>query len=186
MSESPFAAILHGLSLVLIMDLDALKLLILDVDGVLTDGRVAPTADDEGGKRFHVHDGCAIKLWKRYGGRVAILSGREGRDVARRAAELGIDWVKLGVADKLAGYEAILASADCVDDAVAYIGDDLPDLGPMSRCGWAVAVADAVPAVKRAAAYVTRRGGGCGAVAEAIELILRKQKRWSPAVLREM
>ena len=168
------------------MDPTGVKLLILDVDGVLTDGRVAPTADDEWGKRFHVHDGCAIKLWKRCGGKVAILSGREGRGVAGRAAELGIDWVKLGVADKLAGYEAILASADCVDEAVAYVGDDLPDLGPMSRCAWPVAVADAIPEVKRTAQYVTRRAGGCGAVAEVIELILRKQKRWSPALLREM
>jgi 3-deoxy-D-manno-octulosonate 8-phosphate phosphatase (KDO 8-P phosphatase) len=168
------------------MDPTGVRLLMLDVDGVLTDGRVAPTADDEWGKRFHVHDGCAIKLWKRCGGKAAILSGREGRDVARRAAELGIEWVMLGVSDKLAGYEAIRASADCADAAVAYVGDDLPDLGPMSRCAWPVAVADAVPAVKRAAQYVTRRTGGCGAVAEVIELILRKQKRWSPALLREM
>jgi 3-deoxy-D-manno-octulosonate 8-phosphate phosphatase (KDO 8-P phosphatase) len=161
------------------------KLLILDVDGVLTDGRVSASGDDESVRRFHVHDGYAIKLWKRCGGRVALLSVREGRDVARRASELGIEWVKLGIADKLAGYEAILASADCVDAAVAYVGDDLPDLSPMLRCAWPVAVADAVPAVKRAAQYVTRRAGGCGAVAEVIELILRRQKRWSPALLRE-
>ena len=168
------------------MEPTGVKLLILDVDGVLTDGRISPSEEDESARRFHVHDGFAIKLWKRSGGKVAILSGREGRDVAKRAAELGIDWVKLGVTDKLAGYEAILASADCVNEAVAYVGDDLPDLGPMSRCAWPVAVADAVPAVKRSAQYVTRRAGGCGAVAEVIELILRKQKRWSPALLQEM
>jgi len=170
------------------------KLLILDVDGVLTDGRISvgrpgflgSGGDDESAKWFHVHDGCAIKIWKRSGGKVAILSGREGRDVARRAVELGVDCVKLGVADKLAAYDAILASVDCVDAGVAYVGDDLPDLGPMSRCVWPVAVADAVPAVKRAAQYVTRRAGGCGAVAEVIELILRKQKRWSPTFFREM
>jgi len=154
-----------------------IKLLILDVDGVLTDGRLSPRAEDEPARWFHVHDGCAIKLWRRSGGKVAILSAREGRDVVNRAAELGIDWVKLGVADKLAGYEAILTSADCVDAAVAYVGDDLPDLGPMSRCAWSVAVGDATPAVKRAASYVTRLAGGCGAVAEVIELILRQQKR---------
>jgi len=162
------------------MEPTGIKLLILDVDGVLTDGRISPIGNNESARRFHVHDGCAIKLWKRSGGKVAILSAREGRDVMSRAAELGIDWVKLGVADKLAGYEAILASADCVDTVVAYVGDDLPDLGPMSRCGWPVAVADAIPAVKRAASYVTRRAGGCGAVAEVIELILRKQKRLLP------
>jgi len=168
------------------MEPTEVKLLILDVDGVLTDGRLSSSGDDESARRFHVHDGCAIKLWKRSGGKIAILSGREGRNVMRRAAELGIDWVKLGVADKLAGYEAILASAGCVDTVVAYVGDDLPDLGPMSRCAWPVAVADAIPEVKRTAQYVTRRTGGCGAVAEVIELILRKQKRWSSALLREM
>lgn len=167
------------------MEPTGVKLLILDVDGVLTDGRISPSGDDESGRRFHVHDGCAIKLWKQRGGKIAILSGREGRDVARRAAELGIDWIKLGVADKIAGYEAIVASADCVDAAVAFVGDDLPDLGPMSRCAWPVAVADAVPAVKKAAQYVTRRAGGCGAVAEVIEWIIRAQKCGSPAPLRE-
>jgi len=168
------------------MEPTEVKLLILDVDGVLTDGRISSAGDAESERRFHVRDGCAIKLWKRSGGRVAILSAREGRDVARRAAELGIDWVKLGVAYKLAGYDAILASAGCADAAVAYVGDDLPDLGPMSRCGWAVAVADAAPEVKRSAHYVTRREGGCGAVAEVIEFILRKQKRWLPELLREI
>jgi len=168
------------------MEPTEVKLLILDVDGVLTDGRISSAGGEESARRFHVHDGCAIKLWKRSGGKIAILSGREGRDVVSRAAELEIDWVKLGVADKLAGYEAILASADCVDAAVVYVGDDLPDLGPMSRCAWPVAVADAIPEVKRAARYVTRRPAGCGAVAEVIELILRKQKRWSPALLREL
>ena len=177
---------MQGLFPVKTMGPTEVKLLILDVDGVLTDGRISPLGDEESVRGFHVHDGCAIKLWKSSGGKVAILSAREGHDVARRAAELRIDWVKVGVADKLAGYEAILASADCVDAAVAYVGDDLPDLGPMSRCAWPVAVADAVPAVKRAAQYVTRRAGGCGAVAEVIELILRKQNRWSPTLLREM
>lgn len=163
----------------------SVKLLILDVDGVLTDGRISPSTENESARWFHVQDGYAIKLWMRSGGRAAILSAREGRDVARRAAELGIDRLRLGVADKMAGYEAILSSEDCVDAAVAYVGDDLPDLGAMSRCGWPVAVANAVPAVKRAAQYVTRRPGGCGAVAEVIEVILRKQSRWLPELWRE-
>jgi len=167
------------------MEPTEVKLLILDVDGVLTDGRISPSGDDESVRWFHVHDGCAIKQWKRCGGMTAILSARAGRDVARRAAELGIDWVKVGVADKLAGYEAILASANCDDAGVAYVGDDLPDLGPMSRCAWPVAVADAVPTIKRTAQYVTRLAGGCGAVGEVIELILRKQNRWSPALFGE-
>ena len=186
---SPFAI---GHSLLLI------ELLILDVDGVLTDGTVVPTAwqgNARNGKedlcstdgqenlcstvRFHTQDGCAIKLWQRCGGTVAILSGRSCETVRLRAAELGVEEVCLGVSDKLAVYEDILAAGGFGHEKTGYIGDDLPDLGPMRSCGFPVAVANAVPAVKRAAMYVTRRRGGCGAVAEVVELMLRKQKRWS-------
>ncbi len=168
------------------MDMESIKVLVLDVDGVLTDGRLMPGRDRaDDAKAFHVHDGCALKTWQRAGGRVAILSGRESSDVARRAAELGIEFVRTGVADKLVEYEAVLKWARCDDAAVAYVGDDLPDLAPMQRCGWAVAVANAVPAIKRAASYVTRLGGGCGAVAETIEHILRKQRRWSQTLIAQ-
>lgn len=165
------------------MELASIDLLILDVDGVLTDGHVVAGPNGESIKRFHVHDGCAVKLWQRCEGRVAILSGRGGEAVTRRAAELGIKWVHTDVTDKLAAYDAILASAGRRDEAVAYVGDDLPDLAPMARAGFSVAVADAVPAVKRAADYVTRRAGGRGVVAEVVELLLRKQKRWSRDLL---
>jgi len=160
------------------MDLARINLLILDVDGVLTDGRVAPAADGNATKFFHAQDGYAIRVWLDRGGQAAILSGRADETVRRRAVELGIDQVLLGMVGKLAGYETILASAGLADEAVAYIGDDLPDLEPMERCAFPVAVADAVPAVKRVAMYVTRRAGGRGAVAEVIELLLRKSGRW--------
>ncbi len=184
-----------------------IDLLILDVDGVLTDGTVAPTAAEgehrkgrgylcpSDGKedlrrtvcppvRFHTQDGCAIKLWQRCGGTVAILSGRGAETVRLRAAELGVEKVLLNVSDKLAGYEEILATGRFDHERTGYIGDDLPDLGPMERCGFPVAVSNAVPAVKRASMYVTRRRGGCGAVAEVVELLLRKRKRWSAEVRR--
>jgi 3-deoxy-D-manno-octulosonate 8-phosphate phosphatase (KDO 8-P phosphatase) len=158
------------------MDAVAIKLLILDVDGVLTDGKIRASADGQAAKSFHVHDGSAIKAWQRRGGKVAILSGRAEEAITRRAAELGIECVHTGVTDKLLAYDAIVSSAKCRDAAVAYVGDDLPDLQPMGRCAFPVAVANAVPAVKRAAAYVTRRCGGAGAVAEVIEFLIRKQK----------
>ncbi len=161
------------------MDLTHIELLILDVDGVMTDGRIMTGADGESTKRFYVQDGCAIKLWQRSGGVVAILSGRGCDAVDHRAGELGIQHVHMGVLNKLEKYEAILESTGKGDGATAYIGDDLPDLGPMERCALPVAVANAVGTVKRASRYVTRRAGGCGAVAEVVELILRKQGRWS-------
>ncbi len=164
----------------------SIRLLILDVDGVLTDGRLTTTVNGEAGKTFHVHDGCAIKLWLRSGGMAAVLSGRRSAEVARRAAELGIEWVRMGVTDKLEAYEAILAAAGCDDCEVAYFGDDLPDLPPMSRCGFPAAVANAVPTVKRTAEYVTRRQGGSGAVAELVELLLRRQGLWTQELLSKV
>ncbi len=168
------------------MNLESIELLILDVDGVLTDGSVTMTAEGESSQTVHVHDGCAIKMWQRCGGKAAILSGRKNEHVAARAQDLGIEWVLTGIEDKSRGFAEILASAGCEASAVGYIGDDVPDLGPMTRCGFPVAVANAVPAVKRAAAYVTRRRGGHGAVAEAVEFLLRKKKQWSAAIAREL
>ena len=156
----------------------SIDLLILDVDGVLTDGRLTPLPDGEASKAFYVQDGVALKLWQRCGGQAAILSGRSETATLRRAAELGIECVRTGVSDKTTAYRELLASLGFGDAAVAYVGDDLPDLGPMAHCAFPVAVADAVPAVKRAAAYVTRRCGGTGAVAEVVELLLRKRNQW--------
>ncbi len=161
------------------------ELLILDVDGVLTDGRVTLGAQSQGEKAFYVQDGCAIKLWQRCGGKVAILSGRDEDSIRKRAAELGIACVHTGVTDKRRGYASLLEEFQLTDEQVGYVGDDLPDLGPLERCGYAVAVANAVAPVKRAAAFVTGRRGGDGAVAEVVEVLLRLQGKWSGALLSE-
>ncbi len=168
------------------MNTDSIELLILDVDGVLTDGRVMPSYDGGGPKTFSSQDGFAIKLWQRAGRQTAILSGRGGEIVTRRAEELGIKIVHNNVRDKLAVFQEILDSAGCDDAAAAYVGDDLPDLGPMARVRLPIAVANARPAVKQAAMYVTRREGGRGAVAEVVEFLLRKQGRWNRALITEV
>jgi len=167
------------------MDFTAIKLLILDVDGVLTDGRLLIGPDGERTKTFHVHDGCALKLWHRSGGHSAVLSSRASAALDLRAHELGISLVRAGVPEKVAGYEAILKEGAFIDAQVAYVGDDLPDLPVMARVGLPIAVAQAVPAVKKRATYVTARRGGQGAVAEVVELLLRKQRRWSGPMLTE-
>lgn len=161
------------------MEFTTIRLLVLDVDGVLTDGRITSSAGGDDAKWFHVQDGCAIKLWQKSGGNVAILSGRRSGDVQRRADELGITLVKMGMDDKLAGLRELHETAGSDRSETAYMGDDLPDLAAMRVCGFPMAPGNAVPAIKRVARFVTRRRGGEGAVAEAIELILRKQRRWS-------
>jgi 3-deoxy-D-manno-octulosonate 8-phosphate phosphatase (KDO 8-P phosphatase) len=167
------------------MELDRINLLVLDVDGVLTSGQLAFDAGGPVGRTFHVQDGCLVKMWERCGGRSAIISGRQCPAVLARAAELGVSNVTQGASDKLAAYDSLLASLGATDDQVCYVGDDLPDLGPMGRCALPVAVYNAVPEVKQRARYVTRRSGGSGAVAEVVEYILRKQHRWTPAALLE-
>ena len=166
------------------MDFDAINLLVLDVDGVLTDGSIVMGESGPVTKVFGTHDGYALKLWGRVGHKIAIISGRTSPAVERRAAELGIEAVRQGCEDKLATYDRLLEAAGATDAAVCYVGDDVPDLPPMRRCAFPVAVANAVPAVKQTAQYVTRLPGGTGAVAEVIELILRKQRRWSWDELR--
>ncbi len=164
------------------MDLTAIQNLLLDVDGVLTPGDVS---FDERGARvmsFNIHDGLAIARWIKTGYRAAILSGRDSPVVERRAAELGIETVIQGAPDKRAALQVLLDKNAFAPRETAAIGDDLPDLPVLSACGFAVAVADAVPTVKRQADYVTLRPGGRGAVAEVIELILRSQQRWDRLV----
>lgn len=151
----------------------AIRLLILDVDGVLTPGSLPYGQDGNIEKVFYVHDGTALRLWREAGGRVAIISGRQSPAVDRRADDLGIDSVTQGVSDKIPAYESIRRRLNIDDSAISVVGDDLLDLAPMRRCGYPIAVANAVPVVKRAARYVTRRCGGAGGVREAIERLLR-------------
>jgi 3-deoxy-D-manno-octulosonate 8-phosphate phosphatase (KDO 8-P phosphatase) len=161
-----------------------IEMLLLDVDGVLTDGRII--YDDRGVelKMFHVRDGSALKLWRDANKRVAVISGRKSHAVDVRAAELGLTSVIQGAGDKLEAYCRLLDQADLPPERACVMGDDLPDLPLLERCGLAVAVADACPEAREAADYVTRAPGGRGAVREAIELILGCQGLWQPSVER--
>lgn len=156
----------------------AVRLLILDVDGVLTDGRITYTADGLEVKSFHVRDGSGLFFWQRLGGRVAIISGRTSKAVDVRAAELGIPVVIQGARDKRPALDRVLETTGSTAGEACAIGDDLPDLPLLRSCGLAVAVADACPEARAAAHYVTQTPGGRGAVREVIELLLRAQGRW--------
>lgn len=152
----------------------------LDVDGVLTDGRIAFSHTGERTQTFHVHDGRALKQWQALGGQVVLVSGREGGALDRRAWELGIKVQRTGIVDKLEAYTSLKVEMGFRDVAIAYVGDDEPDLPPMSQAAFPVAVANAMPRVKRAARYVTRRSGGEGAVAEVIDMLLRARSISAP------
>jgi len=162
----------------------SIDLLVLDVDGVLTDGSVTLTASGEEIKSFHVRDGSGMKYWQRVGKRIALITGRGSPAVLRRAEELGVDVVRLNSLDKLATYRAMLQEMGVEESRVAAMGDDLPDLPILRHCALPIAVADAVDEVRQAAAYVTRRPGGRGAVREAIEHILRPAGLWDEVLAR--
>jgi 3-deoxy-D-manno-octulosonate 8-phosphate phosphatase (KDO 8-P phosphatase) len=155
-----------------------IELLLLDVDGVLTDGGIVYTDAGEEIKRFHVRDGSGLKLWHLAGKRSAIVSGRKSRAVERRAAELGIAPVLQGLSEKLPAFGVVLTETGLRAEQVCAIGDDLPDLPVLRRAGLAVAVADACGEVRDAADYVTALPGGHGAVRDAIEWLLKAQGAW--------
>jgi 3-deoxy-D-manno-octulosonate 8-phosphate phosphatase (KDO 8-P phosphatase) len=159
-----------------------IRVLLMDVDGVLTGGQVYLLPQLDGTavemKAFHSQDGAGLKLARDAGLRTGVISGRDSAAVTRRAAEVGMEFVYQGRAEKLSAYEEILRVAGVRDAEVAYIGDDLPDLPVLERVGLAVAVANAVPEVRRAAHHVTRRTGGDAGVREAIEGILKAQGKW--------
>jgi 3-deoxy-D-manno-octulosonate 8-phosphate phosphatase (KDO 8-P phosphatase) len=161
-----------------------IRAVVTDVDGVLTDGRITLASDGVEIKRFHVWDGTGIKYLLRSGIAVAFLTGRESDVVARRAEELGVEHVRQGAKSKLPAYESILADLGVRDEAVCYVGDDLPDLPVLRRAGVGVAVADARPEVIDAADHVTVAGGGEGALRELAETILKAQDRWAAIMSR--
>jgi 3-deoxy-D-manno-octulosonate 8-phosphate phosphatase (KDO 8-P phosphatase) len=161
-----------------------IELLVVDVDGVLTDGAIIYADNNVEVKAFHVRDGSGLKIWQLAGKRSAVITGRTSPVVAVRAAELGMAPVLQGAADKLPAFRTILADAGLQPQQVCFIGDDVPDLPVLLTCGLAAAVADACADVRAAAHYVTRTPGGRGAVREVIELILRCQGSWRPIVDR--
>lgn len=161
-----------------------IRLLVFDVDGVLTDGVVTMHADGTESKGFHIRDGAAIVWAQRLGIPVALLSARASGATSQRAAQLAIRTVVQGGGNKLQGYEQIVRDAGLPDEQVAFMGDDLLDLPVLSRVGLAAAPADAASDVIESVHWVSTRPGGRGAVREFIEMVLRAQGRWAD-VLRE-
>jgi len=159
-----------------------IKLLLFDVDGVLTDGRVLVHSDATESKSFGIRDGIAIVWAQRAGLKVGFLSARNSPTTPHRAAQLGVSLVHQGVSSKLQAYEGILASEGVSDEDVAYMGDDIVDLGVLARVGLSAAPADAVMEVKAAVHWVSDAGGGHGAARQLIETILVAQKRWDAIV----
>ena len=161
-----------------------IRLLLFDVDGVLTTGEVVMHADGSESKGFHVRDGAAIVWAQRAGLTVGLLSARSSGATAHRAAQLAVRIVEQGVKSKLTAYEQIIRDARVEDADVAYMGDDLLDLQVLARVGLSAAPADAAPEVRERVDWVSAAVAGRGAVRELVELVLRAQQRWDD-VLRQ-
>jgi len=164
-------------------DLD-IRLLLLDVDGVLTDGRIIYGASGTEAKAFDVKDGHGLKLIQRAGISVGIITGRESEAVKRRAEELGVEYLYQGAKNKLKPFNEILERSGLNEKNVAYVGDDLVDLPILRKVGFAATVADAVDEVKSCVAYVSTRPGGRGAVREICDHLLRLSNKWEPVTSR--
>lgn len=160
----------------------SIRLLMLDVDGVLTDGSLFIGCDGRETKRFNVRDGLGIQMWMRLGLEIAIVSGRNSDATTARMAELGITRVEQGARDKLASLKRLCDELGIDRDQVACMGDDLPDLPPMRKAGCAIAVGDGDERVRACADYVTKSPGGHGAVREAIEYLLKEMDRLDEAI----
>jgi 3-deoxy-D-manno-octulosonate 8-phosphate phosphatase (KDO 8-P phosphatase) len=160
------------------------KMILMDADGVLTDGKIVFLSGGSEAKMFDSKDGVGIKLAQRAGLRTGVISGRESEALLRRCEELGMDEIHQRVADKLGAYEAILSRLGLTDADCCFIGDDLVDAPVLKRVGLPVGVADGHPALEPLLAYVTDRAGGSGAVRETIDLVIRAQGKWDHVVGR--
>jgi YrbI family 3-deoxy-D-manno-octulosonate 8-phosphate phosphatase len=158
------------------------ELILSDVDGVLTDGGI--WYDNQGVelKGFHIHDGMGIRLWQRAGFKFGVMTARTSHIVKLRGGELGLDFIRQGIEDKLGVATEIMRECRLAPNQVCYIGDDLPDLPVIRHVGVGIAVADAAAEVRTAAAYVTRAAGGRGAAREVVEMILKAKSRWEDVV----
>jgi 3-deoxy-D-manno-octulosonate 8-phosphate phosphatase (KDO 8-P phosphatase) len=154
------------------------KMIIMDVDGTLTDGALLILPDGEEVKSYHVRDGLGILLAHLVGLKTAIITGKTSRALEKRAERLGIDELHQGILDKKRVLEGILAKHNLTAEEVAYIGDDLGDLEVIRAAGLAAAVADAHPEVKKCCHFISQHNGGKGAVRELIEFILGAQNKW--------
>ncbi len=166
------------------VNLANIEMLVMDVDGVLTDGTLVIHADGGESKHFNSLDGHGIRMWKRAGLDVALISGRASEPTARRAEQLQIEHVFQDCHDKLPVFETLLDQIGLPAEKAAFIGDDLTDLPVIRYAGFGVAVANAVVEVKRYADYVTTHPGGRGAVREVIEHILKNSGRWQKLMKR--
>jgi 3-deoxy-D-manno-octulosonate 8-phosphate phosphatase (KDO 8-P phosphatase) len=168
----------------LLKKIRGIKLLILDVDGVLTDGRII--IDDLGNetKNFDVRDGHGLKLLMRYGIDVVLLTGRKSKVLEYRAKELDVTEVYQNAKNKVTVLEDILRKRNINGDNVAYVGDDMVDVPVFLKVGFSVAVADAVIYAREAADYITEKRGGRGAVREICEIILKAQGKWEEIASR--
>ena len=159
-----------------------IKLVLFDVDGVLTDGTVEVNGDGTESKRFCIRDGIAMVWAEREGLKVGLLSARFSSTTTYRASQLGLSVVRQGVANKLDAYDEIIADLKLADADVAYMGDDVVDLAVLGRVGLSTAPSDAVPEVRRCVQWVAPAAGGAGAARALIEVILRAQNRWDALV----
>jgi YrbI family 3-deoxy-D-manno-octulosonate 8-phosphate phosphatase len=159
-----------------------IELILADVDGVLTPGQIIFNNQGIESKQFHIRDGVGIRLWQRAGYKFGLITGRSSHIVKIRAAELNIDIVRQTAEDKLPVAQEIILHLGLEPRNVCYIGDDLPDLPVVRWVGLGVAVADACAELRAAAHHVTALGGGCGAVRETIEVVLKAQRRWDDLI----
>jgi 3-deoxy-D-manno-octulosonate 8-phosphate phosphatase (KDO 8-P phosphatase) len=163
-----------------------IKVILMDVDGTMTDGGVTLQSQPDGSaleiKTFDAHDGQGLTLAHTAGLRTGCITGRESPALLRRAKEMKMEFIYMKIALKIPAYEEILAKAGVTDAEVAFIGDDLPDIPLLRRAGLAVAVGDAVPEVKKVAHYTTQALAGRGAVREAIEVILKSRGNWEQLI----
>jgi len=158
--------------------LRAVRLLLLDVDGVLTDGRIIINDRGEETKAFNVRDGHGLKMLQRAGVRIGIITGRHSRVVAHRMRELGIDLVVQGAKNKLEPFQQILAELSIAPEQTAYVGDDIVDLPILTRVGFSATPADGCEDVRERVDFVSRFAGGQGAVREICELLLKSKGEW--------
>ncbi len=173
-----------GLDENVIGKIKAVRLLILDVDGVMTDGRIIMDDTGRETKNFNVKDGHGIKMLIRYGIDVILLTGRRSPVVEHRAKDLGIAEVHQGSHDKVSIFHEILRNRSLNSQDIAFVGDDVVDIPLLKRVGFSVAVADAAEEVKRSVDYVTKKTGGSGAVREVCDLILQCRGKWADVVKR--
>ncbi len=165
-------------------NLKKIKILVLDVDGVLTNGQIVLDHQGEETKVFNVLDGFGMVLFRRCGHKTAIISARSAKAVTSRATDLEVDRIYQDANPKLDAYQSLLKEFNLKDEEVCFMGDDLPDLPLLKRVGFAVSVPNATQDIKKAAHYITKHRGGDGAVREVIELILKAQGKWKEVLER--